>query len=82
MSITVRCLGVIREGTRDEVLKTSVLYREATKSHLDKDSSVSLTNQNSNNLGSRITDPDRFNVNPRYASLLLLSRVSSVVTVH
>ena len=58
---TVRYFGVIHEGTRDEVLKTSVLNREATKSHLDKDSSASLMHKNSNNLVSRITDPDRFN---------------------
>ena len=58
---TVRYFGVIDEGTRDEVLKTFVLNREATKSHLDKDSSASLMHKNSNNLGSRITDPDRFN---------------------
>lgn len=50
---TVRYFGVIHEGTRDEVLKTSVLNREATKSHLDKDSSASLMHKNSNNLGSR-----------------------------
>ena len=53
---TVRYFGVIHEGTRDEVLKTFVLNREATKSHLDKDSSASLMHKNSNNLGSRITD--------------------------
>ena len=40
VSLTVRCFGVIHEATRDEALKTSVLYREATNSSLDKDSSV------------------------------------------
>ena len=57
----MRYFGVIHEGTRDEVLKTSVFNSEATKPYLEKDSSASLMHKNSNNLGSRITDPDRFN---------------------
>ena len=79
MSLTVRCFGVIHEGTRDEPLKTSVLYREATKSPLHRDSSVSLMHQNSSDLGSRITDPDRSNANPIFASFTSL--VACVVSV-
>ena len=78
MSLTVRCFGVIHEGTRDEPLKTSVLYREATKSPLHRDSSVSLMHQNSSDLGSLILIVPT--LTPFLQVLLLLSRVLSVWT--